>query len=140
MLYLGGIVHGANYRGRNFGRSLEARKDLGQRADEKHERGDHSGERERLEVAWAFFGVAENAQNASTKAYAGLVAVERHGEMQVHLPLLFQTQKSRGIDGRVVAGLDGNIVAAKLALLAQVPADPPDGRVEEEKRLDHGLQ
>src|SRR5580698_9559178 len=52
----------------------------------------------------------------------------------------FEEEERGGVGEGVGAGGDGYVVAAKLALLTEAGADPPDGRVEEEEGLDHGLE
>lgn len=53
--------------------------------------------------------------------------------------LLFEPQESGGVDERIIAGANRRVVAAKLALFAHYPPQPPDCRMVEEQHLDETL-
>src|SRR5581483_953772 len=55
-------------------------------------------------------------------------------------PPLLERRKGAGVGGRVPACRDGQIVAAQLALEANLARRPPDHRVIEEQRLRDRLQ
>ena len=77
------------------------------------------------------------------------MAVECEGEREfggdsaegdLSCALFFEQEECGGVGEGVGAGGDGYVVAAELALLAEAGANPPDGGMEEEEGLDHGLE
>src|SRR5271156_2461092 len=54
--------------------------------------------------------------------------------------LFFEQKECGGVGEGIDAGGDGYVVAAEFALLTEAGADPPDGGMEEEESLDHGLE
>ena len=50
-----------------------------------------------------------------------------------------ECEQGAGVAGGIAAGLDGGVVAAELAFVADAGGDPPDGGVVEEQSFDEGL-
>src|SRR5580704_9616795 len=64
----------------------------------------------------------------------------RSAECDLFCTLFFEKEECGGVGEGIDAGGDGYVVAAEFALLTEAGADPPDGGVEEEESLDHGLE
>ena len=67
------------------------------------------------------------------------MAVQSHGEPHLTGAVLLEVKQRAGIDDGIGTDLQGQIVAAQLALVANAAADPPDCRVEEEERFNQRL-
>ena len=96
------------------------------------------GRRRRLGIQW--HGFTQDACNAHAKSLWRLVAIERHGKVQMARAMLFKMNERVRINHRIGADLQGEVVAAEFALVADAAADPPNGGMEEEECFDDGLQ
>ncbi len=65
--------------------------------------------------------------------------IQRHRQLQPRPALLLEPQESGCIHYWVGAATERHIIAAKFALLTEMAAKPPDGRMEEEQRLHRRL-
>ena len=79
----------------------------------------------------ACHGFSENTFNAREQIRMRCVAVKGHGEMQPMRALLFDSKEGLCVCEGVGTNLEREIIAAKFALVADAPADPPDGGMEE---------
>src|SRR5215469_3170477 len=83
---------------------------------------------------------SEDARDSHAKCLPRLVAVERHGKVQLARALLFKMKQRAGIDDRVGVDVESEIVAAEFALVAYAGTYPPHGRMVEKEGFNEGLK
>src|ERR1035438_4831425 len=98
-------------------------------------------QRERLD-GWptdARNGFPKNASDPEAQSLRSLMSIECHGKPPLASAVLLKPEKRGSVSHRIWTDLQREIVAAKLALVADAIAHPPNGWMKEEQRLDQGL-
>jgi len=114
---------------------------LRHRQQENDECGEGGCEREWAGVAaiHVCHWFSEDSGNAHAQSLRGLVAIESHCKTPLAGALFLEQEKGVGVNDGIRAKLEREIIAAKLAFVTNMTADPPDGGMEKEECFGKGL-